>query len=55
LQQTYAGILDVIEEQDYDVFRRRAFTTTRRKMAILARAVWSDRFGAAPVPSERSA
>jgi phytoene synthase len=55
LQQTYAGILDVIEEQDYDVFRRRAFTTTRRKMAILARAIWYERFVAAPVPSERSA
>jgi phytoene synthase len=55
LQQTYAGILDVIEAQGYDVFRRRAFTTTRRKMAILARAVWYERFVAAPVPSERSA
>ena len=55
LQQTYAGILDVIEEQGYDVFRQRAFTTTRRKMAILARAVWYERFVAVPIPSERSA
>ncbi len=55
LQQTYAGILDVIEEQGYDVFRQRAFTTTRRKMAILARAVWYERFVAVPVPTERSA
>lgn len=49
LQQTYAGILDVIEEQHYDVFRQRAFTTSRRKLAILARAFWDQRFRTAAV------
>ncbi len=42
LQQTYAGILDVIESQEYDVFRRRAYTSRRRKMRILARAFWHE-------------
>ncbi|MEO8479028.1 MAG: squalene/phytoene synthase family protein [Gemmatimonadota bacterium] len=42
LQQTYAGILDVIEAQEYDVFRRRAYTSRRRKMRILARAFWHE-------------
>ncbi len=55
LQQTYAGILDVIEAQRYDVFRRRAYTTTTRKLTILARALWYERFIAAAVPTESSA
>lgn len=42
MQRAYAGILDVIEEQDYDVFRQRAYTTRRRKIGILARALWSE-------------
>ena len=44
MQRTYAGILDEIERQDYDVFRRRAFTSTRRKVAILGRAILEERF-----------
>jgi phytoene synthase len=43
LQQTYAGILDAIEELDYDVFRARAYVSTRRKLLILGRAWWSER------------
>lgn len=43
LQQTYAGILDVIEQNGYDVFHRRAYTTTRRKLMILGRALWTER------------
>jgi phytoene synthase len=39
LQRTYAGILDAIERQGYDVFRRRARVSGPRKLAILARAV----------------
>ncbi len=38
LQRTYAGILDVIERQGYDVFRCRARVSGARKLAILARA-----------------
>ncbi|MCA9768406.1 MAG: squalene/phytoene synthase family protein, partial [Gemmatimonadetes bacterium] len=55
LQRTYAGILDVIEEQGYDVFTRRAFTTRRRKMAILARAFWAEHFAPVAMTQERSA
>lgn len=43
LQQTYAGILDVIERMDYDVFRTRAYVPLRRKLVILGRAVWAER------------
>ena len=43
LQQTYAGILDVIERMDYDVFRARAYVPLRRKLVILGRAVWAER------------
>lgn len=43
LQQTYAGILDVIEEQNFDVFRRRAYTSSTRKLVILARAWRAER------------
>lgn len=45
MQRAYAGILDVIEEQQYDVFRQRAYTTRRRKIGILARALWSEGAG----------
>jgi phytoene synthase len=38
LQRTYAGILDAIERQGYDVFRRRAYVSGPRKLAILLRA-----------------
>ncbi len=43
LQQTYAGILDAIEELDYDVFRARAYVSTPRKLLILSRAWWAER------------
>ena len=43
LQQTYAGILDAIEALDYDVFRARAYVSTRRKLLILSRAWWAER------------
>jgi phytoene synthase len=38
LQRTYAGILDAIERQEYDVFRRRAYVSGPRKIGILLRA-----------------
>jgi len=40
LQRTYAGILDAIERQGYDVFRRRAYVSGPRKLAILLRAAF---------------
>jgi len=40
LQRTYAGILDAIERQGYDVFRHRAYVSRPRKVAILLRAAW---------------
>jgi len=43
LQQTYAGILDAIEELGYDVFRARAYVSTRRKLLMLGRAWWMER------------
>ena len=43
MQRTYAGILDVIEGMDYDVFRARAYVPFRRKLVILGRAVWAER------------
>lgn len=55
MQQTYAGILDVIRAQRYDVFARRAFTSRARKLAILAHALWIDRHRATPVPRARPA
>lgn len=55
LQQTYAGILDVIEQNDYDVFHRRAYTTTRRKLMILGRALWTERQFLMGTPRARSA
>ena len=55
LQQTYAGILDVIEANQYNVFTRRAFTTMPKKLSILARALWDERFLPGAVPGEQSA
>jgi len=55
LQQTYAGILDVIEQNGYDVFRRRAYTTTRRKLMILGRALWTERQFLMGTPRARTA
>jgi phytoene synthase len=43
LQQTYAGILDAIEQADYDVFRVRAYVSAPRKLLILGRAWWTER------------
>lgn len=39
LQQTYAGILEEIERQEYDIFAGRAHVPFRRKLLILGRAV----------------
>jgi phytoene synthase len=55
LHQTYAGILDAIERLDYDVFRARAYVSTPRKIAILGRAMWTERAWNAAIPTERSA
>lgn len=41
LQRTYAGILDAIERQGYDVFRRRAYVSGLRKVGILLRSTCS--------------
>ncbi|MFL5517688.1 MAG: phytoene/squalene synthase family protein [Gemmatimonadales bacterium] len=38
LQRTYAGILDAIERQGYDVFRHRAYVSGPRKLSILVRS-----------------
>jgi phytoene synthase len=43
LQRTYAGILDAIERQGYDVFRRRAYVSGVRKAGILARSACTTR------------
>lgn len=48
LQRTYAGILDRIERNDYDVFRRRAYVSMGGKLAILAREWMKDRLGLHP-------
>lgn len=55
LQRTYAGILDGIERQGYDVFRARAYVSGPRKLIILGRAVWSELPLAMKLPSMRSA
>lgn len=55
MQRTYAGILDAIERQDYDVFRLRAHVSAPRKLAILGRALWQDRLPRAAMPREQSA
>lgn len=43
LQQTYAGILDVLERHDFDVFGGRAYVPLSQKLVILGRAVLSER------------
>lgn len=48
LQRTYAGILDAIERNGYDVFRRRAYVSTPRKLAVLGRALVSERLWRLP-------
>lgn len=55
MQRTYAGILDAIERQDYDVFRSRAHVSSPRKLAILGRTLWQDRLSWAAMPREQSA
>jgi len=55
MQRTYAGILDAIERQDYDVFRFRAHVSSPRKLVILGRALWQDRLPWAAIPREQSA
>jgi len=45
LQQTYAGILDQIERQGYDVFRSRAYVSLARKLIILGQAALRERAG----------
>jgi 15-cis-phytoene synthase len=55
LQRTYAGILDAIERNGYDVFRRRAYVSTSRKLLVLGRALASERVWRLPQqPSETS-
>jgi phytoene synthase len=55
LQRTYAGILDGIERQGYDVFRARAYVSGPRKLLILGRVVWSELPLAMRFPPMRSA
>lgn len=55
MQRTYAGILDRIERQGYDVFRGRAYVPGRQKLLILGRALWSELPRPAFLPSTRSA
>ncbi|MDX2193183.1 MAG: phytoene/squalene synthase family protein [Gemmatimonadales bacterium] len=55
LKQTYAGILDAIERLDYDVFRARAYVSMPRKLAMLGRAIWTERPWPAAGLSVRSA
>lgn len=55
MQRAYAAILDRIEANGYDVFRRRAYTSAPRKLAILMNAIWDehrpDRRGSAARPT----
>jgi phytoene synthase len=55
MQRTYAGILDAIERQDYDVFRLRAHVSSPRKLAILGRVLWREYAPLGGVPREQSA
>lgn len=43
LLRIYAGILDRIEQRDYDVFQGRAYVPFGRKLVILGRTVLGDR------------
>jgi len=47
MRHVYAGILDEIERQHYDVFAKRASTSTWRKLRLAWRA-WRDSRGARP-------
>ena len=40
----YAGILDVIEQNGYDVFNRRAYVDRVKKTGMLPRIWWQSRF-----------
>lgn len=55
LQRTYAGILDAIERQGYDVFRARAYVSGSRKLLILGRAMLAELPRPALSPPPRSA
>ena len=54
LARTYAGILDAIERQDWDVFRARAYVSTPRKVVMLGSAVLSERLRALASRAARS-
>lgn len=55
MQRTYAGILDAIERNGYDVFRWRAHVSPPRKLAILGRALWQEYVPAVSQPARQSA
>lgn len=55
MQRTYAGILDAIERNGYDVFRWRAHVSPPRKLAILGRALWQEYVPAVAQPERQSA
>jgi phytoene synthase len=55
MQRTYAGILDAIERQGYDVFGLRAHVSSSRKLAILGRELWREYAPHGVVPREQSA
>jgi len=43
MQRTYAGILDVLERRDFDVFGERAYVPFAHKLVILGRSVLAGR------------
>ncbi len=55
MQRTYAGILDAIERNGYDVFHNRAHVSSPRKLAILGRALWQEHAPLTAFAAERSA
>ncbi len=52
--ELYRAILDDIEEHDYDVFSRRAHTTSREKLTQLPGIWWRTRTNAYAVQAERT-
>ena len=48
--ELYQGILDDIEANDYDVFSRRAYTSERRKLALLPGIWWRAQTGRYVLP-----
>jgi phytoene synthase len=61
-QELYVGIVDEVEKIDYQVFDRRATTSTARRARVAgaayvraARARWATRGGRGPVPAARRA